>query len=225
MATKRETQPQSLPRGRHGLPRELIVENQRARLISAMIETVAELGYGPATIAKVIKAAKISRRTFYEFFTNKEDCYQAAYEASLEYVRDRVLAATAEEEWPSLVRTGLEALLESLAAHPNLASFFLVSPASVDDATASRHHLAMRELVVALVSKAPAKGSTGAASETRIEALAGGLSRLTGMKVAAGKSDELPALLPDLVELFLRPYVGSAEAIRVAWGDERLDGR
>jgi len=225
MATKRETETQSLPRGRHGLPRELVVENQRARLISGMIATVADLGYGKATIAKVIKPAKVSRRTFYETFANREDCYRAAYEASFEFLRDRVLAATSGEEWPGSVRTGLEALLESLAAHPKLATFFLISPASVDDATASRHHMAMRELVEALVSKAPAKGSTGVAAETRIEALAGGLSRLTGMKVSAGKSDELPVLLPDLVELFLRPYVGSAEAIRVAWGDERLDGR
>jgi AcrR family transcriptional regulator len=225
MATKRETKPQTLPRGRHGLPRELIVENQRARLISSMIEAVAEVGYGKATIAKVIKLARISRRTFYETFADKEDCYRAAYEASFEYFRDRALAATAGEEWPGSVRTGLEALLESLAAHPKLASFFLVSPASVGDEIASRHHLAMRELVEALVSDAPKTSGAAVAAETRIEALAGGLSRLTAMKVNAGKGEELPALLPDLVELFLRPYVGSEEAVRVAWGDERLDRR
>ncbi len=39
------------------------------------------------------------------------------------------------------------------------------------------------------------------------------------MKVSSGQADELPALLPDLVELFLRPFVGSEEAIRVAWGE------
>src|SRR6476469_6396431 len=114
MATKRKTEPQSLPRGRHGLPRELVVENQRARLVSATIETVAELGYGKATIAKVIKKAKISRRTFYESFSNKEDCYRAAYEASFEYLRDQTVAAVAATEWPGSVRVGLEALLESL---------------------------------------------------------------------------------------------------------------
>lgn len=218
MATKRKTEPQSLPRGRHGLPRELVVENQRARLVSSMIETVAELGYGKAAIAKVIKAAKISRRTFYESFANKEDCYRAAYEASYEYLRDQVLAATAEEDWPGSVRAGLEALLESLAAHPQLASFFLVSPASVGDEVAARHHLALRELVETLVSGAPKASPSAVAAETRVEALAGGLSRLTAMKVNAGSGEELPALLPDLVELFLRPYVGSEEAVRAARG-------
>lgn len=225
MATKRETTTtQSLPRGRHGLPRELIVENQRARLVNGMIAAVAELGYGKATIANVIKPAKVSRRTFYETFANKEDCYRAAYEASFEYLSERTLEAASGEQWPASVRAGLEALLESLAAHPKIANFFLVSPAGVDDATASRHHLAMRELVQALVAEAPGTDA-GATSQTRVDALAGGLARLTAMKVIAGKSDELPALLPDLVELFLRPYVGSEEAVRVAWGDERLRRR
>lgn len=219
MATKKKTQPQSLPRGRHGLPRELVVENQRARLISSMIETVAELGYGKATIAQVIKRAKISRRTFYESFANKEDCYRAAYEASFEYLRDQAVTAVDAAEWPASVRVGLEAMLESLATHPKLASFFLVSPASVGDEVAARHHLAMRELVEALLAGAPKATASAVAAETRVEALAGGLSRLTAVKINAGRSGELPALLPDLVELFLRPFVGSEEAIRVAWGD------
>jgi AcrR family transcriptional regulator len=224
MATKK-TETQSLPRGRHGLPRELVVENQRARLVSSMIETVAELGYAKATIANVIKAAKISRRTFYESFANKEDCYRAAYEASFEYLRGEAGEATAEEEWPNTVRAGLEALLEALATHPKLAAFFLVSPPSVGDEIASRHHRAMRELVEVLVSGAPATGRREAAAETRVEALAGGLSRLVAMKVNAGKADELPALLPDLIELFLRPFVGAEEAIRVAWGDKSIKRR
>lgn len=223
MATKRKTEPKSLPRGRHGLPRELVVENQRSRLISSMITTVAEIGFGKATIAKVTGPAKISRRTFYEFFGNKEDCYRAAYEASYEFLCQTTLSAAADERWPSSVRAGLAALLEGLASHPDLASFFLISPASVGDAIASRHHQAMRELVEALVADAPSAG--GDVPETQAEALAGGLARLAAMKVNAGKAGELPALLPDLVELFLRPYVGSEEAVRVAWGDGRIDRR
>ena len=125
MATKRETRSQSLPRGRHGLPRELVVENQRSRLISSMITTVAEIGFGKTTIAKVTKPAKISRRTFYEFFANKEECYEAAYEASFDFLRQTAATAASSEEWPGSVRAGLEALLESLAAHPDLACFFL----------------------------------------------------------------------------------------------------
>jgi AcrR family transcriptional regulator len=226
MTTKRKTEAQALPRGRHGLPRELVVENQRARLVSGMIERVAELGYGKATIADVIAVAKVSRKTFYESFANKEACYRAAYEASFEFLRERVAAGAEAEAWPDSVRGGLAALLESFAAHPQLAIFFLVSPASVGDEIAARHHLAIRELVELLLTKLPPpKTQDGAAEGIRAEALAGGLSRLAAMKVTSGEAEELPALLPDLIELFLRPYVGLDEAIRVAQGATQLDPR
>lgn len=206
MATKRKTQSQSLPRGRHGLPRELVVENQRARLLSGMIETVAEQGYGKATVTNVIAAAQVSRKTFYESFANREDCYRAAYEASFVCLREQVTAGSSLHEWPDSVRGGLAAFLESLAAHPRLAAFFLVSPASVGDEIAQRHHVAIRELVELLLAKMPAATRQEGATEIRVEAFAGGLSRLAAMKVRSGVAEELPALLPDLVELFLRPY-------------------
>ena len=209
---------QSLPRGRHGLPRELIVENQRARLVSGMIEAVAERGYGKTTIADVTALAKISRKTFYESFANKEDCYRAAYEASFEFLREEIVEASGEA-WPSSVRAGLSALLEALAAHPDLATFFLISPASVGDEIAARHHLAIRDLVEALLAKAPKGAVPKGVAEVQAEALSGGLVRLAAMKVSSGKAAELPALLPDLIELFLRPFVGSEEAIRVARGE------
>ena len=218
MAAQKKTEPQSLPRGRHGLPRELVVENQRARLVSSMVETVAERGYGRTTVADVIAVAKISRRTFYETFANKEDCYAAAYETSFEYLRETLVAAAEGAEWPASVGVGLAALLEALAAHPDLAAFFLISPASVGDEAAVRHHRAVGELVESLLAGAPKRRQPKAAAAVRTEALAGGFTRLTAIRVGAGRSADLPALLPDLVELFLRPFVGGEEAIRVARG-------
>ena len=224
MTTKRKTETQSLPRGRHGLPRELIVENQRARIISGMIEAVAEQGYGKATIANVIALAKVSRKTFYESFANREDCYRAAYEATFEFLRERVDAGSAAQEWPGSVRSGLAALLDSLGGHPDLATFFLISPAGVGDEVSDRHHTAIRELVEVLLAKMPT-GQADGAVEIRTEALAGGLARLAAMKVSAGEASELPELLPDLVELFLRPFLGTQEAIRVAQGSDPADRR
>jgi AcrR family transcriptional regulator len=214
-----ESELHGLPRGRHGLPRELVEENQRTRLISAMIEAVAENGYGKTTIAHITGAAKISRRTFYENFSNKEDCFGAAYEVTLEYLRETMLtAAAAEQEWPERVRVGLEALLQSLAAHPDLATFFLIAPPSVSDSIAARHHLAMRELVAALIAGPPPPPESEEPSDTQAEALAGGLSRLIVRKVSAGEAEQLPELLAGLVELVVRPFIGSEEAVRVAKG-------
>jgi hypothetical protein len=123
------------------------------------------------------------------------------------------------------VRGGLTALLDGLGAHPDLAAFFLISPASVGDEISDRHHAAIRELVEILLAKMPADAETGAGTEIRTEALAGGLSRLMAIKVNAGGASDMPALLPDLVELFLRPYLGTVEAIRVAQGKSPVKRR
>jgi AcrR family transcriptional regulator len=205
-----------LPRGRHGLPPELVAANQRERLIAGIIAAVAEHGYSDTTIATIVKAAELSRKTFYEHFANKESCFAAAYEASFEYLRQTIKGVDAEGSWGQLVRARLERLLGLLSEEPDLASFFLVAPTSVGDQVVERHHEAMRALVEELMDGAPTGTVKGESLETREQALAGGISRLIVLKLSAGKAPELPNLLPALVELMLQPYLGSEEAVGIA---------
>lgn len=208
--------PARLPRGRHGLPRELVAENQRQRLVAAITTKVAEQGYNPTTIADITKTAALSRRTFYEHFANKEACFAAAYDAALERVRAATLDAVAErDEWAQRVRAGLAGLLAILGEHPDLARLLLIAPASVGDAAANRHHLALQELVAELLADPPATASP-AAAKVREQALAGGISRLIVRKINAGEEARLGDLLPALVELVLTPYLGGEEAVKVA---------
>ncbi len=69
-----------LPRGRHGLPRETVTESQRGRIILAMIEAVAQRGYPETRVADVVEGAGVARKTFYDFFDDKQDCFLAAYD-------------------------------------------------------------------------------------------------------------------------------------------------
>jgi AcrR family transcriptional regulator len=201
------------------LPRELVAENQRARLINGMVQAVAEHGYGATTIVDVSGAAKVSKRTFYENFANKEDCYRAAYELCIEQLTAATLAAAdGETAWPERVRAGLGALLETLAPNPDLAAFVMISPTTAGDAIAERHHQAMRKLMSALIAEPPGARAGGKAASVSPEALAGGVTRLIAGRVIAGETAELPGLLPDLIELVLRPFVGTEEAVRVARG-------
>ena len=82
-----------LPAGRHGLPREVVAENQRERLLNGVVDAVAEHGYNATTIGAITEAAKISRRTFYEHFKDKEGCFLAAYEMIDTHVRGAMLTA------------------------------------------------------------------------------------------------------------------------------------
>jgi AcrR family transcriptional regulator len=210
--------PSRLPRGRHGLPRDLVAENQRRRLIAGVISAVAERGYPETTIAAIIEAAALSRKTFYEHYENKEACFAAAYEASFEFLREEIEgAADAGRDWGVRVRARVARLLGLLAAEPDLAAFFFIAPTSAGDSAIERHHRAMRELVTGLTEGSPE--SPGEALATREQALAGGISRLVVRKLGASEATSLPELLPALVELVLRPYVGGEEAVRIAEED------
>src|SRR6516162_10790620 len=75
--------PPQLPSGRHGLLRSFVAANQRERILSAVAEAVAELGYAEMSVEAIVVRAGVSRRTFYEHFKNKEDAFLAAYDALL----------------------------------------------------------------------------------------------------------------------------------------------
>lgn len=194
----------------------MVAENQRERLIAGIIAAVAENGYGETTIATIVKAAELSRKTFYEHFANKEECFAAAYEASFEYLRKAIVAVEVDGDWGQLVRGRLERLLGLLSEESDLASFFLVAPTSAGNEIVERHHKTMRELVRALTKGAPAASAKSEPLETREQALAGGISRLIVLKLSAGEADQLPTLLPALTELVLRPFVGGEEAVKIA---------
>src|SRR6478752_2495333 len=74
----------TLPPGRHLLPSEFVANNQRARILFATSELVAERGYQKTTIELIAKSARVALRTFYEHFASKEECFLAAFDADLD---------------------------------------------------------------------------------------------------------------------------------------------
>lgn len=203
-----------LPPGRHGLPRVFVAENQRERLLNGVVEAVAERGWNATTIASITAAAKISRRTFYEYFEGKEDCFAAAYEMIEAHVLDSTLAAPgAGEEWPDRVRARLAALLDVLARDPAVARCFLVEPLAAGGAVAARYRESMQLLAAILRPEPP---PTELDMEVRDQALIGGIATLIVRRLNTGGASRLPELLADLVELALAPYVGRQEAKRLA---------
>jgi AcrR family transcriptional regulator len=117
-----------LPRGRHAAPRPVVREAQRVRMLAAMVQAVAEKGYARVTVADVIQHAGVSRKTFYEQFANKDECFLAAYDATVD-----VLLATIDEaldplapDWLAAHRAAVDAYLQALAAREEFAKAFLV---------------------------------------------------------------------------------------------------
>src|SRR5918995_7393152 len=89
--------PRKLPPGRHGLPRQFVLHNQRGRLVEAALQVFGTQSFGEARVADVLERAAISRKTFYEQFADKEACFMAAYDAASVRVRDAVLVASRDQ--------------------------------------------------------------------------------------------------------------------------------
>ncbi len=130
---------QALPRGRHAAPREVVATSQRARLLDAMAMAVAQEGYGATAVADVIAGAGVSRKSFYEHFPNKEACFLAAYDASVDELFAHIEAAIADEDEPfAAAEAGTRAYLERLAQRPHLARTFLVEVLAAGDRALER---------------------------------------------------------------------------------------
>ena len=205
---------EQLPPGRHGLPREAVAENQRERLLNGVVEAVAERGYNATTITGIVKAAKISRRTFYEHFEGKQDCFLAAYAMIEAHVLESMLAAPgAGEEWPERVRARLAALLEVLARDEAVTRCFLVEPLAAGGEVTARYREAMSLIAAALRPEPPPSQLN---MEVRDQALVGGIATLIVRRLNNAGAARLPELLPDLAELALAPYMDRRQAKRLA---------
>ena len=211
-----------LPPGRHGLPREFVTHNQRERLIAGIAEAIAEYGYSGTTIAHITRAAAVSRRTFYEHFSSKDECFVAAYDTVMKELRERVSAAFEEsDEWPRAIKAGIGAMLEFLAAEPNLARLCMVEALVAGPAVVERYDAAIQSFVPYFQEGRKGRGPEvlSRLSPTTEEALVGGMVSLISRRIIAGKAEQLEELLPDLVEFTLTPYLGSAGAAEIAKGD------
>jgi AcrR family transcriptional regulator len=208
-----------LPPGRHGLPREFVAHNQRERLIAGLAEAIAENGYAGTTIAHITRHAAVSRRTFYEHFSSKDECFVAAYDTVMAELRERVgQAFDHESDWPHAVKAGIGAMLRFLAAEPNLARLCMVEALVAGPVVVERYDSAIQSFVPYFQTGREGRSPEVLArlSPTTEEALVGGMMSLISRRIIAGKTAELESLLPDLVEFTLTPYLGSEDAAEIA---------
>ncbi|HEX8067246.1 MAG TPA: TetR/AcrR family transcriptional regulator [Thermoleophilaceae bacterium] len=206
-----------LPRGRHNLPSEVVIRSQRERMIDAVIEVVAAKGYAAATVTDVVKAAGISRKTFYEQFADKDECFIAAYDEIIRYLFQWTSEAYAKPgPWASRVAAGLRVILDALASRPTLARFCVL-----EILAAGPRALARRDEVMRTFGDFFAPGVEEAPKGVRIPAAAadgviGGIYSIVYDEILHERTRELPRLAPDLVYVALAPYVGPVAAARQA---------
>jgi AcrR family transcriptional regulator len=206
-----------LPRGRHGLSREVVSRSQRERLLTAAPRVTAARGYEATTVADILAEAGVGRETFYEIFDDRRDCVLAAHQVLLDDLIAKVEATyEGPGEWVERCRATLAALLEWFAADPAAGRFLLVELPAIGPEFHERFKAGFDRFVAVIDSRLdadlPATDPLPAASL----AVGAALSRLYG-EVVAGRSEELPALLPQLTYEVLVPFLGEAAAREAAY--------
>jgi AcrR family transcriptional regulator len=199
-----------LPVGRHSLPREFVVRNQRLRIVAGMLRTLSRHGYPATTIGHITREAGVSRAAFYKQFAGKEECFLATYDLASDWLCERVEEAVAtEEDWGAGVRAGVEEALSLLAANPAVAHLIAVEAPQAGRAARERQQACLARFAAAL--RAGRHRRAEAPSDLE-ELLLGGAVLLIARYVDTGRAERLPEATAELVERLLIPYLGPEEA-------------
>lgn len=188
----------ALPRGRHKLTRDQVIGAQRDRMLRGMADAVAERGYAATTVADVLRRGGVSRETFYEQFSGKQDCFLATLDRSAELllmVIGSQFEGTDGEPFDRFDR-GLRTYLAALAAESTVAKVVLLeSLAAGEPARLRRFELQER------FTAAVAANFTEDQAWQRLpdpvfasRTLVGGISSMVTSTLAAGRPADLPAL-------------------------------
>lgn len=201
-----------LPRGRHGLPREIVTRSQRERLLAAVVRVIAAKGYEATTVADILGEAGVGRESFYELFEDKRNCMLTAHALLVDDLEAQVKAAyTAPGPWLDRVMQGLAVALDWFAADPAVGRFTLIEVTAVGPASLARFDADFTRFVElvdgGLGEGAPCPDLPRASSL----AVSGTLARIYE-EVVCGRTAELPDLLPELTFELLVPFVGEEAA-------------
>src|SRR4051794_27847560 len=180
-----------------------------------MVNAVAELGYLETNVQDVIDRAGVSRPTFYEHFSNKEDCFLSAFDTSAARLRNKVHSAAAKggEVWRERVRCGLEALLSFASREPDTARTLIVEARAASEAAVKRRVELLDDFARCLDEEArellPEPPPRTAVTASGI---VGGVESLLYSRLCRREYDQLGGLLPSLMYFVVLPYEGHEAA-------------
>jgi TetR/AcrR family transcriptional regulator len=206
--------------GEQGRPsRAQVAQAQRARIMRAAAQVVAERGFAGASITQVAKTAGVSRATFYQLFENFEQCFLAVLDAAMRRTSARIAQALAQNTtWQQQAVAGLAALLSALDADPSLARVCLVE-ARAAGPTALEYHAREIELLKHMVDSAAGPARTGRhSSALSAEATVVAVAGILHQRLITGEAPPFIDLLAPLASLALEPY---CDAQAVAQAHER----
>jgi AcrR family transcriptional regulator len=192
-----------------------VSELQRARLLDAAFAVVSEQDYRRMTVRRVSGRAGISNKTFYDLFSDREDCFLAAFDHGIHQIATVVLPAyEGQREWPARIRAGLEALLGFLEREPVLSRLVFVEALGAGPRVLER-----RAQVLGILGAAIDGGRAGGKAGRELpsltaEGVVGAAFSVIHARLLQQQAGSLSELLNPLMATIVLPYRGHAAAAR-----------
>jgi AcrR family transcriptional regulator len=205
------------PRRSGPVSRSFVVQAQRARILDAVTNLTAANGYASLTVEDIAREGAVSLQAFYEHFTGKEDAFLVAYEFGHTRALSLVEGAFgAAPSWRDGVRDALATLIDYLASEPAYARLALLGTL-----IATPRATELFDEGIAAYAQMLRPGLDEIPKRNRpppvaVDAIAGGLQEMFFHYAVQDRIHELPELTVDATYVALAPFVGSAEAARIA---------
>jgi AcrR family transcriptional regulator len=194
------------------LGRGHVAEIQRSRMLTAMVQEISERGAANVSVAHVVGRSGVSRRTFYEIFDDREDCFLAAFDDALEHVVANVIPAYEQSgSWRVKMRAALTALLECVDYDPATGRLLIVESLAAGPQALERRQSVLAQIIPAIEEGQGESKTAADLPPLTAEGVAGGVlsvlhARLTEKNVEGSLLD----LVNPLMGMIVLPYLGSA---------------
>jgi AcrR family transcriptional regulator len=168
-----------------------------------MARVVAQRGYDNTRVADVLEEARMSRRTFYRLFRDREECFLAAYDEARRGVEGTLpfQRAKSRAEWRRHLEEVLTILTRAFAVDPCRAHLLLVAPLGAGSPGRLRHEQTMQRMALLLARSQPATPTTASVPH---EAAIGAVLRVMQVRVMSGEAHRLPSLAGELADVIDR---------------------
>jgi AcrR family transcriptional regulator len=192
--------------------------SQEGRLVCAVADAVAVKGYAATSVADIIELAGVSRRTFYEYFEDKEACFLTSYDTGAKAIYDAMVAAGAgTHHWDEMLEAVFSTWLEFLQADLAFTRAYMIEFWAAGDAARERW-AKRRDRTIAMLKATHEQAraddpSIVAVSDTAIAAVVGGINRVVISHVLAHKRAPLTSLQSELLR-FIRMNLAARSAPR-----------
>jgi AcrR family transcriptional regulator/DNA-binding MarR family transcriptional regulator len=181
-------------------------------MLAAAVDAVDEVGYAGMTVAQVISRARVSRKTFYDVFADREDCFLAAFDQALAQGRELLGEAyRAEDSWSEGVRTALARLLSTMDEEPALTRLVVVEALAAGERVLGRRAEAFSELAAA-IDRGRREPDALDPAEVTAEGVVGAVFAVLHARVLDGGERPLTELLGQLMSIIVLPYLGAEAA-------------